>query len=158
MKKATLGIITHGKKVLLGMKRGGSEIGDGTLNGPGGKLEPGESLIECLVRETREEVGIELDVDCLEKCAIITFHSGGVPDFEVHVYRTNVFKGEPRKTESMIPSWYDSERLPVNHMLESDRRWFQKLLNGERFCANVYYREHAKGFSGIGFLPFVDSD
>ena len=40
MKIATLGIITRGNQVLLGLKQGGSEIGDGTLNGPGGKHEP----------------------------------------------------------------------------------------------------------------------
>lgn len=156
MKTATLAIITrnNGREVLLGMKRGGSEIGDGTLNGPGGKQELDETILECLVRETEEEVGIVLDPKKVEKVAVITFHSGGVPDFEVHVYRTSHFIGEPRETESMIPSWHDIEKLPVERMLESDREWFPEVIQGWKFRANVYYRERAKGFLEIKFMPF----
>lgn len=156
MKIATLGIITRGNQVLLGRKRGGSEIGEGTLNGPGGKQESGESLIECLVRETEEEVGIVLDQTKVEEVAIITFHSGGVPDFEVHIFRTNDFNGEPRETEHMVPAWYDINNLPLEDMLDSDRAWFPTAIRGRRFRANVYYRERAKGFMKIDFLPFTD--
>jgi len=155
MKMATLGIITRGNRVLLGLKRGGSEIGDGTLNGPGGKVEVGETIKQCLVRETREEVGITLDPRKLEKVAVITFHAGGVPDFKVHVYRTSSFSGIPLETESMVPAWYDINALPVDRMLESDRAWFPKVIRGEKFRANVYYRERAKGFLKIVFLPFL---
>lgn len=161
MKKATLAIITRGSKVLLGLKRGGSEIGDGTLNGPGGKQEPGETLIECLVRETWEEVGITLDPTQVEKCAIITFFAGGEPSFKVHIYRTSTFTGEPCTTESMIPEWYeigDIPELAKTRMLESDRTWFPQLIAGEKFNANVYYQEKAKGFLRIEFIPFVDHE
>jgi len=56
----------------------------------------------------------------------------------------------------MVPDWYDIEKLPVDRMLESDRAWFPKLVHGETFRANVYYRERAKGFLGIKFFPFTD--
>jgi len=156
MKIASLAIITRGDKVLLGLKRGGSEIGDGTLNGPGGKAEPGESVLECLVRETEEEVGIVLDPAKAEKTAIITFHAGGVPRFEVHIYRADVFTGEPTETSSMVPGWYDIEDLPLDRMLESDRAWFPQVIRGEKFRANVFYADGTKDFERIEFLSFVD--
>ena len=160
MKIATLGIITRGNQVLLGRKQGGPEIGEGTLNGPGGKVEPNETILECLVRETEEEVGIVLNPDCVEKVAIITFYANGVADFQAHVYRTSSFSGEPRETKSMLPSWYDIEELSSKNlrsrMLESDREWFQQAVEGDKFCANVYYRERARGFVGIEFFPFVE--
>lgn len=156
MKIATLGIITQENQVLLGLKRGGSEIGEGTLNGPGGKQESGETILECLVREVEEEVGIILDPAKAEKVAVITFYTAGVPDFEVHVYRTSHFTGEPRETESMIPMWCNVDTLPIHRMLESDRDWFPLVIKGEKFCANVYYQERAKGFLEIKFLPFAD--
>lgn len=164
MKKATLAIITRGSKVLLGLKRGGSEIGDGTLNGPGGKFDSAlgdKTNLECLVRETFEEVGIVLDPTKVEKCAVITFFAGGEPSFEVHIYRTSAFTGEPRATESMIPDWYeigDIPELAKTRMLESDRTWFPQLIAGEKFNANVYYQEKAKGFLRIEFLTFVDHE
>lgn len=155
MKIATLGIITRGNKVLLGLKQGSSEIGGGTLNGPGGKLEKGETLVECIIRETEEEVGIMLDPAKLEKTAIITFYVGGIPDFKVHIFRTSNFTGLPRETKNMIPAWYTIDELPVDRMLESDRAWFPRAIRGEKFRADVYYRERAKGFIKIAFFPFL---
>ena len=156
MRIATLGIITRGDQVLLGLKQGGSEIGDGLLNAPGGKQESGETILDCLVREVQEEVDITLDPTKAEKCAIITFHAGGKPDFEVHVYRASSFTGEPRETKSMAPMWFDINNLPSEDMHESDRAWFRQAVRGRKFHANVYYRERAKGFIKIDFLPFVE--
>ena len=170
MKIATLAIITREnpvtrkKQVLLGLKRGGSEIGDGTLNGPGGKFDPEQgdrTNIDCLLRETQEEVMLDLDPAKVEKCAVITFYAAGEPSFEVHIYRSSIFAGEPQETKSMIPDWYDIDdiaEIARERMLESDRKWFPKLIQGEKFNAHVYYREKAKGFLNIEFLPFVNSD
>lgn len=45
-------------KVLMGKRK--SDLGLGDWAFPGGHLENGESLIECAIRETREETGIEI--------------------------------------------------------------------------------------------------
>ena len=153
MKVATLAIIIKNNQVLLGFKKKG-EIGSQTINGPGGKVEAGETLEECLVRETREEVGVELDENKLEKTAVITFFVKEVPDFEVHIFRTSSFSGTPKETLDMIPAFYDVDALPFDKMLESDRDWFEKAIRGERFNARVYYNERASGFKKIEFLPF----
>jgi 8-oxo-dGTP diphosphatase len=153
MKIASLAIIEQDGKILFGLKRG-AEIGSGTLNGPGGKLDPGESIVDCVVRETKEELDIELDRATLEAsgpAAIVTFYAAGIPDFEVHVFYTSSFVGEPKETESMIPEWHSKEALPYARMLESDAKWFPKILAGEKFRANVFYRERAKDFERIEF-------
>jgi len=154
MKIATLGIILKDGKILLGEKRKG-EIGTGVLSGPGDKLDPGETLPECLVRETREELEIELDPASLELVAVIDFYAAGEVDFCVYVYRTETFFGELRETDDMIPAWYPLEDLPFDRMFDSDIHWFVRTACGEKFRANVYYRERAKDFLGIEFLPFA---
>ena len=154
MKVATLAIIIKDNQVLLGFKKKG-EIGSQTVNGPGGKVEEGETLEECLARETKEELGIELDEDKLEKTAVITFFAKGVADFEVHIFRTSSFSGTPVETLDMIPTWYDIDNLPFEKMLESDREWFEKAIRGEKFNAKVYYSDRASGFERIEFLPFA---
>lgn len=154
MKTATLASITQNRRVLLGLKRGNPEIGDGIINAPGGKQEPGETLIECLVRETKEEVGIVLDPDQVEQVAIVTFYADDIPDFEVHIFRTSTFSGKLRDTKSMVPNWYAIEELPIERMHESDRVWFSRVIQGKKFRAHVRYRERGKGFLGIKFFPY----
>lgn len=156
MKIATLAIIIRDNKVLLGLKQGNPEIGEGLLNGPGGKLEEGETILECLAREVEEEVGIKIDTTKAEKVATITFYTGDMPKFEVHTYRADSFSGEPQTTESMIPGWYGINELPVHRMHDSDHMWFPRLIRGEKFNANVYYGDIAKDFIKIDFLPFTE--
>ena len=48
-------VICEGRVLLIRKKRG---LGAGKINGPGGRVEGNESVVECAVRETEEEVGI----------------------------------------------------------------------------------------------------
>jgi hypothetical protein len=58
----------------------------------------------------------------------------------------------------MIPEWFPNDALPFEKMLEADRSWFSRAIEGELFCANVYYRQGTKDFKDIEFLPFVDTE
>jgi 8-oxo-dGTP diphosphatase len=154
MKIATLGVIFEDNQILLGEKKKG-EIGTGVLSGPGGKLDPGETLSECLVRETREELEIELDSASLELVAVIDFYAAGELDFRVYTYFGKILSGKIHETADMIPAWYPSNALPFDRMYEADRHWLAKALQGEKFNANVYYRSRARDFDHIDFLPFT---
>ena len=50
------------KKILLLKRSRGEDIGIGTWENAGGKVEPGESLEEALRREIREEAGLSVTV------------------------------------------------------------------------------------------------
>lgn len=156
MKLATLGLMIRDGHVLLGEKKDGAEIGAGTLNGPGGKCEDEDqgSLERCLIREIEEEFGVTPTE--FSKVAVIRFFAAGVLDFEVHAYLVTAWQGEPQETDAMIPGWYPLDQLPYDRMLESDRHWFAQACSGERFNANVYYRERAKDFIDVSFLAFGD--
>jgi len=156
MQIATLGIILENDKILLGEKRKG-EIGTGVLCGPGGKLDPGETLQVCLIRETREELEIELDPATLELVANIDFHNAGEVDFRVFVYLAKILSGEIHTTDDMIPAWYPLTEATFKRTYESDRHWLPKAARGEKFNANVYYRNRARNFDRIEFFPFSGS-
>ena len=151
MKIATLGIVLRDDMVLLGEKKRG-EIGTGVLSGPGGKLDLGETYEQCLLRETREELEIELDPASLELSALIDFYAMGEIDFRVHVYRAKVLSGELKETADMVPAWYPLYKLPYERMYEADRYWLPRVLDGEKFRANVYYRDRARDFDRIEFF------
>jgi len=59
---------------------------------PGGKREPGESLVDCLVREVREELGIEIGVGLL-----LTSVEHAYTHFRItlYAYHGRVVSGEP---------------------------------------------------------------
>lgn len=155
MKIATLGIVLRDGNgdILLGEKKKG-EIGTGVLSGPGGKLDPGETLEECLIRETREELEIELNPASLRLIAHIDFYAGDEIDFRVYVYHARILSGEIHETADMIPAWYPRNNLPYEQMFDGDRRWFPMALTGDFFRANVFYRDRAKGFIGIEFFAY----
>jgi len=157
MKTATLAIIVQNGKVLLGHKKRG-EIGIGTLNGPGGKMEPEdlEDPVRCVIRETHEETGgvVSLRSEDLKRIGLITFYAGGMPDFAVHLFyaETRMLPEAIPETDDMTFGWYDISALPTEQMLESDREWFSAVAHGKTVHANVYYEERAKGFQGIEYL------
>ena len=152
MKIATLGIILQDGKILLGEKKKG-EIGTGVLSGPGGKLDPSETLKECLVRETREELEIELDPTSLVLVAIIDFYAAGEIDFCVYVYHAKILSGEIHETADMIPEWYPLDDATFGLTYEADRHWLPRAARGEKFRANVLYKSRAKDFDRIQFFP-----
>lgn len=59
--RVTAGVIVRDGHVLVCQRRPGAEHG-GQWEFPGGKVEPGESLSQCLRRELSEELGVGADV------------------------------------------------------------------------------------------------
>lgn len=92
--QASVCLLVRKEKVLLGLKKRG--FGQGKWNGMGGKVKDGESIIKAAVRETKEEVGVEM-ID-YKKAALIHFYFPDDPDKiswnqDVHVFICNKWKG-----------------------------------------------------------------
>ncbi len=66
-------------RVLIGQRPAGKHLG-GLWEFPGGKVDAGERPEEALIRELREELGIEVREPCL---APLTFASHAYPDFHL---------------------------------------------------------------------------
>ena len=133
--------------LLIRKKRG---IGAGKINGPGGKIDPGETPLECAIRETREE----LCVTALhpEKHGELWFEFTDGLRMLVHVFLAKTHTGEAKETAEAIPLWTRLDRLPVDEMWEDDRYWLKELMkyhmqfNGR--C--VRRRAHAGREYGLG--------
>lgn len=62
MKDVTAAIIIDNGKILIAQRAENQKLA-GKWEFPGGKVKPGETPEECLVREIREELGIAIEVE-----------------------------------------------------------------------------------------------
>jgi 8-oxo-dGTP diphosphatase len=118
-----------GEEVLLIEKRRG--LGEGWYNGPGGKLEDGETPRECAARETREEVGLDVDPADLEKAGELSFVLDDEAHTFCHVFRTRTFTGDARPSAEARPEWVDVDDVPYDQMWEDDQLWLPGVLEGD---------------------------
>lgn len=120
-------LVEDGQVLLIRKLRG---HGAGKINGPGGKPEPGESPLQCVLRETEEEVGIKPRE--IQHAAVLRFIDTQGDDWLGYIYVAAGCLGVPRATAEATPLWYPLERLPFDEMWEDDRYWLPRILNGER--------------------------
>jgi mutator protein MutT len=126
----TLIIVQKNDKVLLGMKKRG--FGAGKYNGFGGKLNPGELLINCAKRELHEESGIKAEE--IEELGRLVFKFQDKPDIlDVHVFKVRRFSGEPVETEKMFPRWFNVNEIPFDKTWPDDKYWFPLFLKDKLF-------------------------
>lgn len=126
--------VVSGDVLLIEKQRG---LGEGKLVGPGGKLEADETPLECVVREVREELAVDL-VDPY-KVGEFTFRFGDEDPRLVHVFRANDLDGTPSESPEAVPRWFPADDLPYDRMWEDDRYWLPHLLADEAFTAHFVF-------------------
>jgi len=126
--RATLTFIVDADRVLLIRKKRG--LGAGKINGPGGRIEDGESALEGAVREVEEEVCVTPLDPAFQGELRFQFVDGY--SIHVHVFLANGCDGEPRETDEAIPLWFPIDEIPFEEMWSDDVLWLPRLLAGER--------------------------
>jgi len=139
-----------GRVLLIHKKRG---LGKGKINGPGGRLEPGETPREAAVRETREEIGVE--VRDAAYCGRLLFHFTDGYDLLGHVFRATEWSGEPVETDEAKPEWFSLAAIPYDRMWADDAQWFPLMLAGEPFEGKFVFDNDTMIESGVEIQPVV---
>jgi len=125
MKKFTVvaGLIERDGRVFL-VKRPKEKIDGGKWEFPGGKVEPGESLLSALKRELKEELGIEV---LSAKPYLSTHGRSKDVEFELHLLRVESFSGEPKPLEAESASFFTLDEALNLPLCEADRRIIKML-------------------------------
>jgi 8-oxo-dGTP diphosphatase len=84
---------------------------------PGGKIEPGEDARGALVRELREELGIEVREATPWIMRVYTYTHATV---RLHFFRVSAWDGEPRPLEEQAIQWQDIVAPTVAPMLPAN--------------------------------------
>jgi 8-oxo-dGTP diphosphatase len=105
-------------RILLAQRPEGKTLA-GLWEFPGGKVEPGETPEECLIRELEEELGITTRVACL---APLTFASHSYDDFHLlmPLYVCRRFEGIPEGREGQALKWVRPQALREYPMPPAD--------------------------------------
>lgn len=123
-------VVKDGRVLLIRKKRG---LGAGKINGPGGKIEPGERALEAAIRETQEEIGVT--PLAVEERGVLHFQFTDGYSLHCTVFVATDFEGEPVETVEATPFWFELAAIPFDEMWEDDRHWLPQVLAGKRFVA-----------------------
>ncbi len=120
-------LVDPDNRVLIAQRPEGKSLA-GLWEFPGGKVDAGEAPEAALIRELREELGIETKEACL---APLTFASHAYPDFHLlmPLYVCRRWQGVPASREGQALKWVRAKALRDYPMPPADLPLIAPLID-----------------------------
>tara|TARA_Y100000591_G_C21795645_1_gene679184 strand:- start:479 stop:937 length:459 start_codon:yes stop_codon:yes gene_type:complete len=140
MKLGTLCYLTDGNSTLmLHRVKKKNDIHKNKWNGLGGKLNSGETPEECVVREIKEESGLDIKNPNLK--GILTFPKfDNINDWIVFLYTCNEYSGELIDCDEGTLKWIKNSELMKLNLWEGDKIFMKWLDNKPFFSGKFIYK------------------
>ena len=94
-------------KILIDRRRREGEMG-GLWEFPGGKIESNETVEECIVREIKEELSLEIAVG---KCLTVVNHTYSTFEITLFVHECQYLGGQPQPLACDEICWVNPEEM-----------------------------------------------
>lgn len=107
------------------------DLNAGKWIGVGGKIEPGETPLEGVIREAYEETGLRIKDARLR--GVVEFVSEKWEDEHMYLYTASDFEGEMRECDEGELRWIKKSEVFDLPLWEGDRVFLKYLLTGEPF-------------------------
>ena len=135
MKNSTLCYIEQdGKYLMLHRVKKEADCNKDKWIGIGGKFEDGESPEECMLREVREETGLE--IRSWRYRGIVTFVSDKWETEYMHLFTSDDFRGTPVDSEDCPEGnleWVEISKVPTLPLWEGDKLFLELLTKDVPF-------------------------
>ena len=109
---------------------------DGEYDLPGGHIEANEDIFEAMIREAKEEIGIDIN---REDLGIIHIYHIFKKDCLKFVFRTLKYKNKVRNCEENVCKelkWFDINNLP-NNIISGIEKEIENIKKGIYFDSNI---------------------
>jgi 8-oxo-dGTP diphosphatase len=133
--RATLLFVIRDHQMLLIHKKRG--LGTGKINGPGGRLDAGESPLHGAIREVQEELNVT--PTGVQPCGELAFQFADGFSMLVYIFRARDCEGEPQETDEAAPLWVPLTHIPYGSMWADDPIWFPLMLAGQQFQGRLLF-------------------
>lgn len=130
--RVVAGVILNQDKVLIALRRGDAEQG-GLWEFPGGKVEQGETDSDALVRELKEELGVEVTVG---KPITQTLHHYPAKSILLCSYLCTLTTGQPSAFTHQEIRWIAPDELSPEIFSAADQPLVKKLVEHSRSTSN----------------------
>ena len=107
---------------------------------PGGHVEPGESFVESVIREVREETGLTIEKPIL--CGTKQFQTEKGERYVVFFYKADRFSGELRSSNEGEVFWIPRKELN-RYTLCTDFEDMVKVFEDDHLSEFYYYLENS---------------
>jgi 8-oxo-dGTP diphosphatase len=127
--KATLLFVLQAGRILLIHKKTG--LGAGKINGPGGRIDPGETAFQGAIREVQEELCVT--PTGVKEAGELLFQF--LDGYSLHgfVFTASGFEGELCETREAAPLWVSVREIPYGKMWQDDSLWIPLMLEEKSF-------------------------
>ena len=135
--KTTLCLLIKDDRILLPIKKRG--FGKGKNNGVGGKLESGETELEAMIRETKEEINvIPTKYEKVGEIFFDEYYKDEKEKLIFYLYIVTDYEGVISETDEMKPMWFNINNIPYDTMFPDDAYWMPYILDGKKI--KVYFK------------------
>jgi 8-oxo-dGTP diphosphatase len=128
----------QGKTLMLHRTKKKNDASRGKWNGLGGKMFPGESPEECVIREVKEESGFTIQGPKLRGFLTYPAFSKGQDEY-AFLFTATKFEGTQINCDEGDLKWIDDSEISKLNLWEGDQYFFNWLEEKSLFSAKMIY-------------------
>ncbi len=108
---------------------------------PGGHVEPQESFVESVIREVKEETG--LDIANVELCGLQQWAREDGSRYVVFYFKTNTYSGEIKESKEGSVFWIDKKELHNYKLADGFEKMFE-IFDKEELTENYSLQKNGQ--------------